>query len=81
MSTSAVTAYYIRPDETDTYPVVLYRRIKDEVKRTLKEDIWNKTDKVWTPTTQVTKSMFTGGDIEPSTEEIARQYFSEAFKD
>ncbi len=81
MSDSAVTTYYVRTDSTDTYPMSLFRRIRDDVKRTLKEHIWKKTEKVWEPTDRVTESMFTGGDIEPTSEEIARQYFPESFKD
>ena len=81
MSDSIVTTYYVRQDSTDTYPISLFRLIRDDVKRTLKEHAWNKTDEVWERTDRVTESMFTGGDIEPTSEEIARQYFPEAFKD
>ncbi len=80
MSSSAVTTHYVRLDSTDTYPVVLYRRIVDDVERKLKEHIWDKVEKEWRLTSSVTESMFKGGDIEPTTEEVARQYFPEAFK-
>jgi hypothetical protein len=80
MSSSAVTTYYVRLDSTDTYPMVLYRRIVDDVERKLKEHIWDKVEKEWKLTSRVTESMFKGGDIEPTTEEVARQYYPEAFK-
>ena len=50
------------------------------VERKLKEHIWDKVEKEWKLTSRVTESMFKGGDIEPTTEEVARQYFPEAFK-
>ena len=66
MISSAVTTYYVRLDSTDTYPLSLFRLIRDDVKRTLKEHAWNKTDEVWERTHRVTESMVTGGATEPA---------------
>jgi len=73
-----ITQYFVKMNEEGTAPSALYRWIKDDVKKTIQERVWNKKDKEWKPTNSVTESRLTGGDIEGADPEMVKKFFPEA---
>ncbi len=81
MSQETTIKYYVRwADWEETIPQSLFRLIADDQGYPIDEQVWNQTNKIWSPTISVTESMFRGGNVEPTTVEFAQKSFPEAFK-
>lgn len=82
MSAELSYRYYVTwSDFQETIPLSLFRTVHEGSSFPVDEQVWHRTDRVWTRTTRVSESMFRGGDVEKITLKAAQKFFPEAFLD